>query len=71
MAKKSKQRAEVERAIVRGHKIGMCDASGRSVTDSTGRMVAAPRKMRPTFRMKFVDGVKHVFRDGEWSVCES
>lgn len=45
----------VQGAIARGHRLGVCDSEGNSVTRSDGTYVAKPRVCRPTH--KWVKGV--------------
>jgi hypothetical protein len=79
MKKKPKHREEVERLIVNGHRAGVCDASGNSVTNDDGRMVARPRYVGHVKLHKVYpkDGKPRVLvRDGqpvplEEQTCES
>jgi len=71
MKEKSKQLKKIEQAIAKGHKIGLCDGEGNSVTLPDGRIVAKCRVMHPTRRIRYIDGELKEYKDGQWCRCES
>jgi hypothetical protein len=63
---KPKRQIEIEAAIYRGHQAGICDMEGNSVDSFDKTPTARPYRGRPTFRIRYVNGVKQVDRGNGW-----
>ena len=73
MAEKPRHRELIERQIAAGHKAGICDSDGNSVTLDDGRMVKKPRDMGHV-RYKAVyhgDGTVTIYENGEVRVDDA
>lgn len=66
----SKSLRKIRQMIAKGHKVGICDSDGNSITNSDGSMTARPLNVNGT-RMRFCNGYKEVFGKKGWERCES
>ena len=64
MRKKPKHRVEIERLIVAGHRSGVCDGEGNSVTLPDGRMIAKPRVIHDVTNASAEDTALEKLRSG-------
>ena len=67
--KKSKSRIDVENMIYKGHRLGMCDTEGNSVSTSAGP-VAKPRSISG-IKIRYCNGYKEIWTRKGWCKCES
>ena len=66
---KTKGQREVEAAIYRGHRAGVCDMEGNSVDSFDKTPTARPYRGRPTKRIRYINGIKEINTGEGWQQC--
>ena len=68
MAKRDRER-QIEDLIYRGHRAGICDMEGNSVDSHDKTPTARPYRGQPTFRIRYVNGMKEMDTGEGWMLC--